>query len=67
MRGSELKMSDVEALAAACAGGHADKVEVLLEKGASRSGIRVGTYPPSRVPRINLPAYVGFHEAAPFF
>ena len=26
-------MSDVEALAAACAGGHVDKVEALLAKG----------------------------------
>ena len=39
-------MSDVEALAAACAGGHADKVEALLEKGASRSETRVGRHPP---------------------
>ena len=66
MRGSELTMSDVEALAAACAGGHVDKVEALLEKGASRSGTRVGSHH-QRPPRNNFPAYVGFHEAAPFF
>ena len=33
VRRSELTMSDVEALAAACAGGHVDKVEALLAKG----------------------------------
>ena len=42
-------MSDVEALAAACAGGHLDKVEALLAKG-SRPGP-----PPTRPKKFGFP------------
>ena len=67
MRGSELTMSDVEALAAACAGGHAEKVEALLEKGASRTWTRVGRHPLGSPPAHQFPRPRRNPRGGPFF
>ena len=52
-------MSDVEALAAACAGGNLDKVEALLAKGAGsvRSGTRGAIRARVRIPRGASPSF----------
>ena len=59
-------MSDVEALAAACAGGHADKVEALLEKvrrvPRPASGGTLRAPPAHQFPRLRR-----IHRGGPFF